>query len=131
MKMLPELGVGQHLGMPLAQRFADGHQKPAGSAGRIADDVRGLGLNHLHHQPDDVARRAKLPVLPGGGDLAQHVLVEIALGVAVLHGDLVDHVHDFGEQRGRGNGEAGPFHVLGVGCAVCRPECAAKGRHAR
>ena len=45
----------------------------------------GLGRGHLHHEPDDVARGAELAVLPGAGDLAEHVLVEVALGVAVLH----------------------------------------------
>jgi hypothetical protein len=63
MEMLPELGVGHRFGMPLAQRFAHDHQKAASSAGRIADNVRGLRLNPLHHEPDDVARRAELPVL--------------------------------------------------------------------
>ncbi len=69
MEMLPELGVGQHFGMPLAQRFADCHKKTAGSTGWVANDVRGLGLNHLHHQPDDVARRAELSILPAEATL--------------------------------------------------------------
>jgi len=47
---------------------------------------------HVHHQLDDVARGAELPVLPGGVDLAEHVLVEIALGVAVGHVDAVELV---------------------------------------
>ena len=59
----------------------------------------GVRRGHLHHQLDDVARRAELAVLPGAGDLAEHVLVEVALGVAVLHRDVVDHVHDLGQQR--------------------------------
>ena len=50
----------------------------------------------LDHQLDDVARRAELAVLPGGGDLAEHVLVDVALGVAVLHLQAVDHVDDLG-----------------------------------
>jgi hypothetical protein len=118
MEMLPQLGIGEHFRMPLAERFADGHQKTARSTSRIADNVRGLGLDHLHHQPNNVARRAKLSVLSGAGNLAQHVFVEVALGVPVFHGDFVDHVHDLGQQRRRGNGEAGALHVLGVGCAV-------------
>jgi len=105
-------------GMPLAQRFADGHQKPASSARRIADNVGGLGLHHLHHEPDDVARRAELAVLTSAGNLAQHVFVEIALGVPIFHRHFVDHVLYLGQQRRRGNGEACALHVLGVGCAV-------------
>ena len=55
----------------------------------------GVGRGHIHHQLDDVAWGAELPILPGGGDLAEHVLVEVALGVAVGHVyavELVDHV---------------------------------------
>ena len=57
-------------------------------------------------------------ILPGRGDLAEHVFVKIALGVAVVHGDLVDHVDNFGEQGRRGDGEASALHVPGVGGAV-------------
>jgi len=82
--------------------------------GGVADDVVRLRLNHLNHEPDNVARSAKLAVLSGAGDFAEHVFVEVALGIAIFHGDFVDHVHDFGEQRGSGDGEARAFHVLGV-----------------
>jgi hypothetical protein len=44
-----------------------------------------------------MARGAELAVLAGAGDLAEHVFVEVALGVAVFHRHLLDHVHDFGE----------------------------------
>jgi hypothetical protein len=49
---------------------------------------------------DDVARRAELAVLAGAGNLAQHVFVEVALGVAVLHRHMVEHVHHLGQQAG-------------------------------
>ena len=81
MAMLPQLGISKHFGMLFAQRFSDGHKEPAGSASRIADDVCGLRLDHLDHQPDAVPRRSKLAVLTGAGNLAQHVFVEIALGL--------------------------------------------------
>jgi hypothetical protein len=114
MKMPAQLLVSQHFGVTLAKGFAHGHQETAGSASRVAHDVIRLGFHHLHHEPDNVARGAKLAVLPSAGNLAQHVFVEIALGVAVFHGDFVDHVHDFSQQRARGNGEASALHVLGV-----------------
>ena len=72
----------------------------------------------FHHQLDDVARGAELAVLPGAGDLPEHVFVEVALGVAVLHRHAVNHVHDLGEQRGRGDGEARVLHVVRVGGVV-------------
>ena len=82
----------------------------------------GRRRNHLHHELDDVARRAELTVLPGRGDLGEHVLVEVALGVAVLHRDLVDEVDDLGKQLRGGDGEAGVLHVVRVGRAVAA-EC--------
>ena len=79
---------------------------------------RRLRRGQFDHQLDDVARGAELAVLPGAGDLAEHVFVEVALGVAVLHRHVVDHVHDLGEQRGRGDGEARILHVMRVGGVV-------------
>jgi hypothetical protein len=62
-----------------------------------------------------VAGRAELAVGAGGGDLAEHVFVEVALGVALVHGDFIDDVDDFFQQPGVGDGESGILHVLGVG----------------
>ena len=78
----------------------------------------GVRRGEFHHELDDVARGAELAVLPGAGDLAEHVFVEVALGVAVLHRHLVDHVHDLGQQRGRGDGEPRILHVVRVGGVV-------------
>ena len=75
-----------------------------------------------------MARRAELAVLAGAGNLAQHVLVEVALGVAVVHRHLVDHVHHLGQQRGRGDGEAGVLHVVRKGAAVAA-QTAHEGEH--
>jgi hypothetical protein len=72
------------------------------AAGRVADDVGGLRRGQLDHQPDDVARRAELAVLPGAGDLAEHVLVEVALGVAVLHRHLSSRSTTFASSAGVG-----------------------------
>ena len=104
--------------MVLAQIFARRDEEARRAAGRIADHVVRLRRGHLDHQLDDVARRAELAVLPGGGDLAEHVFVEVALGVAILHRHLVDHVHHLGQQRRRGDGEARVLHVVRVGGVV-------------
>jgi hypothetical protein len=84
-EVLAQPGVVQDLRVALAQVLARRHQEAAGAAGRVADHVGRLRRGQFDHQPDDVARRAELAVLPGAGDLAEHVLVEVALGVAVLH----------------------------------------------
>jgi len=62
------------------------YQKSSRAAGRVADHILGRGLSQLDHQLNNVARCAKLAILSGGSDLREHVLVEIALGVAANHG---------------------------------------------
>ena len=98
-------------------------EEAGGAAGRIADDVVRGGGGHVHHEPDDVARRAELPVLPGGRDLAEHVLVEVALGVSVGHVDVVELVDDVGQHAGRGHHEEGVLHVMGVGRSLVGVAC--------
>ena len=102
----------------LAQVFAGGDEKARRAAGGVADDVLRRGRGHLDHEADDVARGAELAVLAGGGDLAEHVFVEVALRVAILHRHLVEQVHHLGQERRGGDGEAGILHVVGVGGAV-------------
>ena len=80
-----------------AQVFAGADEEAGGAAGGIADHVARLRRHQLDHQANDVARRAKLAILAGAGDLPEHVLVEVALGVAVLHRDFVDEINDLGE----------------------------------
>ena len=53
------------------------------AAGRVADDLSRLWLDQIHHQPDDVPRRAELAVDAGRGELAEQVFVEVALGVTL------------------------------------------------
>src|SRR5215471_3559568 len=59
----------------------------------------GWGAGHLNHEPDDVARGAELAILSGAGDLAEHVFIDVALGVAVLHRHVLNQVHYSGQQR--------------------------------
>jgi hypothetical protein len=112
----------------LAQVFAGGDQKAAGAAGGVADHVLRRRRGELDHQLDDVARGAELAVLAGGGDLAEHVFVEVALGVAVFHRHLVEHVHHLGQQRRRGDGEARVLHVVRVGGVVTGNAVAQEGK---
>jgi hypothetical protein len=113
-----ELGVAEDFRVMVAKVFARRHEEAARAARGIADDIPGRGRGELDHELDDVARGAELTVLPGAGDLPEHVFVKVALGVAVFHRHTVNHVHDFGQQRGRGNGEARVLHVVRVGRAV-------------
>jgi len=110
----PLRGVGQRRGVGSADVVRRGDQEARRAAGRVADLVVGLRRGHPDHEFDDVARGAELAIGTSGRDLAEHVLVEIAVGVAVVHRDLVEHVDDL-RQHGRvRDREAGVLHVLGV-----------------
>ena len=61
-EVLAQLRVVQQIRVALAQVLAHRDQEAGRAAGRVADDVGGLGRGQLHHQPDDVTRRAELPV---------------------------------------------------------------------
>ena len=119
----PAAGLGvpvDAVAVVLDEMLGGGDEEAGGAASGIADDVLRGGCGHVHHQPDDVARRAELPVLPGGGDLAEHVLVEITLGVAVGHVDVVELVDHIGQHPSRGHHEEGVLHVMGVGRSLVR-----------
>lgn len=107
----------KHLRMIVAEIFVGRDQKAAGAAGGIDDNVFRPRRHHLHHQRDDVARCAKLAVLPGARDLREHVFVEIALGVAIVHRQLGDEIDDLDQQRRRRDREARALHMRGVGSA--------------
>ena len=127
-KMLLEVRVPEDFRVVITQVLARYDEEAACATGRIADDILGHGSSQLHHELDDVARGAELTILTGAGDLAEHVLVKIALGVGVFHGHAVDHVHDLGEQRGRGDREARPLHVVRVSRTIAA-EGAQEGEH--
>ncbi len=99
MEVLLLLRVEQLPWMPLAQVFTGCDQKAGCAAGRIADHVVRLRRRQLDHQPDDVPWRAELPVLTCARDLAEHVFIHVALGIAVLHWHGIEQIHDFRQQR--------------------------------
>ena len=105
-------------GVTRANPLGGGDEEAAGAGGGVADEVAGFRGGEFHHEGDDLAGGAELVVLPGDGDFAEHVFVELALGVAVVHGDFIDEVDDFGEEGGGGDGEAGVLHVLSEGGGV-------------
>ena len=100
-KMLPQVRVAQHFGMPAPEILASGDKEAAGAGSWIADDVRRRRLGQLDHQRDDMPGRTKLAVLPGGRDLAKHVFVDITLGVAIVHPDSVKLLDRLREQSRR------------------------------
>ena len=111
--MAAQDGGAEDFGVVLAQIFVAGDHEAGGTAGGIAEDIGWHGRDQGDHHLDDMARGAELAVLSGAGELAKHVLVEVALGVAVLQGNLVQHIHHAGQQArffGR-EGEAGVFHM--------------------
>ena len=85
------------------------------AARRVADPVSDIGVDQFHDHPDDVARGAELSVLPGGGELGEEILVDVALGVAVLGGDIhiIDDGDRFLEEGGFRDDEDGVLHLPG------------------
>jgi hypothetical protein len=63
-------------------------------------------------------------VLPSRRNLAEHVFVEVALGVPVVHRHVVEYVHDLRQQRWSRNRASSVLHVVGVGRVVAaqRPQ---------
>ena len=92
------------------------HQKARRAAGRIADGILRGGLQKLHHHFDDVARRAELAVLAGGGKFSQHVFIQVALHIQIGNVMLIQVVQsgdDFLQHLRRGNQEHRVAHVPG------------------
>lgn len=94
--------------------FRGGDEETGGKAGGVADPVFGRGGGHFHLQLDNLAWGVELTVLASAGDLADHVYVEVALGVSVDHVDGVELVDDVGECLGGGHHEGGVLHVVAV-----------------
>ncbi len=80
--MLPEFRVEEGFRVMFANVFTRGNQEAGSSASRIANDVFWRGRDHLDHELDNVSGRSELAVLTSGGNLTEHVFVEVALGVA-------------------------------------------------
>ena len=92
-EMLALVSVHQHARVSSSDILPSGNKEVRGSAGRVADLVFGTRRGHLDHELDDVPRGAELTVDTGAGEVAQQILVQVAVGVAVLH------FPDAGEQR--------------------------------
>ncbi len=93
MKMLPLFVVAEQRCVMVSEVFPGSNEEAAGARCRITDHVVGGRLYQLDHEFDDVAWGSELTILTGTGNLAQHVLVDIALGVPILHRDFVQHFH--------------------------------------
>jgi hypothetical protein len=61
-----------------------------------------------------VARGTELAVLPGACDFAEHILIHVALGIAVFHRDFVKHLDGLSEQGRVAKSEPGIAHMTAV-----------------
>ena len=94
-------------------------EEAAGSGSGVADALAWARIAHVDHHADDVARRTELAVLASSVELAEKVLVEIALYVLVLRRNLhgVDGLAGLDEQARLVDLELGVFHLGGKGAA--------------
>ena len=77
-------------GKLLQEIFDDGDKEARSAGGRIAAAVGGLGIEDFDHGPDDVARGAELPSDACRAELGKEIFVEVALGVSLGQGKLLD-----------------------------------------
>ncbi len=104
--------VGEQRLVLAPQIFARRHQEAAGTGRRIADDILRRRRHQLDHQLNNVPGRAELAVLAGAGDLGEEVFVEVALCIAILHGDRLDHIDYTAMKCWCRDREARALHVL-------------------
>lgn len=88
-----------------------GDEEAAGAASGIADGVGRLGVEHFHHGADDVTRGAELPGDAGGGEFAEKVFVDVALGIAFGEREFLDGGDGAGEQIAGGDEAVGVLEV--------------------
>ena len=91
------------------------HQKAPRPTGRITDHLMGTWSHQRHHHLDNVARRAKLPIRPCCCQLREHVLIQIALRIPILHRNLINLSHHIRQQRRIGNQKHRILHMTGIG----------------
>ena len=114
MEMLTGLFITEKRGVGLAQIFTCRHQEPTSARCRITDNIVGRWLSQFDHQLNDMAWGAELAVGACTGNLAQHILVKVALGVAVFHRDFVEHFDGLCEQRSVREPNSRVLHVGAV-----------------
>ena len=88
-------------------------EETAGSGSWVADALAWAWIAHVDHHADNVAWRAELTILASGVELAEQVLVEIALHILVLRRDLhcVDGLAGLDEQARLVDFELSVFHL--------------------
>jgi hypothetical protein len=113
------VGDVARVGMGFEEVLPGVDEEAAGASGRVADVLSWARIAHVDHHADDVARRAELAVLASGVELAEQVLVEVALHVLVLRRNLhgVDGLAGLNEQAGLVDLELGVFHLGREGAA--------------
>ena len=90
------------------------HDKPRRTHRRVANRIVQIRLHHLDHHADNVSRRTELPVVAACGHLAQHILINVAHRIAVVHVEPVDTIHNLRKRACIRNQERGTFHEAAV-----------------
>ena len=120
-KMVPLLR-GHGAFVVRADVFGGGNEKSRRAAGRVADDIVGRGAQKRDHHVADVLGRAELPDAARGGELAEHVLVQVALHVEsgnVVFIQFFQPGDDHFQHLRRGHEKHGVLHEVSKG-RLCR-----------
>jgi hypothetical protein len=95
-------------------------EKAACARRRIDDPLARLGVDHLDHHSDDVTRRSELTIRTCRVETTKQVLVQIALHVLILGGDLhlIDSFAGLDEEAWLTNLKLGGGHMLAEGTGL-------------
>ena len=109
------------------------HDEARRTHGRVADGVGKCRLHEFYHHADNMARCAELTIIARGSHLAQYILINITHGVAFVHIEFVDVLHDTKQCAWTLNKESSILHKTAI-CAniatcVTAVEVFNKGEH--
>ena len=85
----------------------DADEESSSAAGRIANDVRGLGIDQLDHGEADVARGAELSGNASRRELGEEIFVEVPFGVGFREGHFLNGIHGGDHEAAAGDEAVG------------------------
>ena len=96
---------------------------------RVTDGVLQGGLHDFNHHADDVSRCTELTVVARSRHLAEHILIDIAHRVTVVHVKMVDTLDNLGEGTGALNQEGRILHETAVGRLLAATQVLDEHKH--
>ena len=90
------------------------HDESCATHRRVADHIINLRLCHRDNHTDDMARRAELAVLSLLRHAGQHILIDIAHRIGILHIQQVDIINNTLQHVSLWNAKNGILHISAI-----------------